>query len=110
MQPKDLLLALVVILVWGMNFVVIKIGLDDMPPMLLGGLRFLLAAFPALADEYFGFRSPTGNIHCAMYTIDGRAEARRAPAISNITITDQGCVSSPILSGWKMRTTPAASM
>lgn len=36
----------------------------------------LLAATPVLADEYFGFRSPTGNIHCAMYTFDGRAEAR----------------------------------
>ncbi|MGE6791594.1 EamA family transporter [Pseudomonas guineae] len=48
MLPKDLLLALVVIVVWGMNFVVIKIGLDDMPPMLLGALRFLLAAFPAV--------------------------------------------------------------
>ncbi|MEK8079889.1 EamA family transporter [Pseudomonas sp. XK-1] len=48
MSPKDLLLALVVIVVWGMNFVVIKVGLDDMPPMLLGALRFLLAAFPAI--------------------------------------------------------------
>ncbi|MCQ4312037.1 EamA family transporter [Pseudomonas stutzeri] len=48
MSPKDLLLALVVIIVWGMNFVVIKIGLDDIPPMLLGSLRFLLAAFPAV--------------------------------------------------------------
>lgn len=48
MAPKDLLLALVVIIVWGMNFVVIKIGLDDIPPMLLGGLRFTLAAFPAI--------------------------------------------------------------
>ncbi len=48
MVPKDLLLALVVIIVWGMNFVVIKVGLDDIPPMLLGALRFLLAAFPAI--------------------------------------------------------------
>lgn len=48
MAPKDLLLALVVIVVWGMNFVVIKVGLDDIPPMLLGALRFLLAAFPAI--------------------------------------------------------------
>jgi O-acetylserine/cysteine efflux transporter len=48
MLPKDFLLALVVIIVWGMNFVVIKVGLDDMPPMLLGALRFLLAAFPAV--------------------------------------------------------------
>lgn len=36
----------------------------------------LLAATPALADDYFGFQSPTGNIHCAMYTFDGRTEAR----------------------------------
>ncbi len=35
-----------------------------------------LAASPALADEYFGFRSPTGNIHCAMYTFNGNTEAR----------------------------------
>ncbi|WP_339462256.1 EamA family transporter [Pseudomonas sp. EA_105y_Pfl2_R69] len=48
MSPKDLLLALVVIVVWGMNFVVIKVGLEDMPPMLLGALRFILAAFPAI--------------------------------------------------------------
>jgi O-acetylserine/cysteine efflux transporter len=47
-SPKDLLLALVVIIVWGLNFVVIKIGLHDMPPMLLGALRFMLAAFPAM--------------------------------------------------------------
>ncbi len=48
MSPKDLLLALLVIGVWGLNFVVIKLGLHDMPPMLLGALRFLLAAFPAI--------------------------------------------------------------
>ena len=48
MSPKDLLLALVVIVVWGMNFVVIKVGLEEMPPLLLGALRFLLAAFPAI--------------------------------------------------------------
>ncbi|WPC06469.1 EamA family transporter [Pseudomonas benzenivorans] len=48
MSPKDLLLALVVIIVWGLNFVVIKVGLHDMPPMLLGALRFMLAAFPAV--------------------------------------------------------------
>jgi O-acetylserine/cysteine efflux transporter len=30
------------------NFVVIKVGLHGMPPMLLGALRFTLAAFPAV--------------------------------------------------------------
>ena len=48
MSPRDLLLALVVVLAWGVNFVVIKVGLHGVPPMLLGALRFLLAAFPAV--------------------------------------------------------------
>ncbi|MBF7142639.1 MULTISPECIES: EamA family transporter [Pseudomonas] len=48
MSPKDLLLALVVIVAWGLNFVVIKVGLDGLPPMLLGALRFALVAFPAV--------------------------------------------------------------
>ncbi|MPW16221.1 EamA family transporter [Paraburkholderia sp. CNPSo 3157] len=48
MSPKDLLLALVVVLAWGVNFVVIKVGLHGVPPMLLGGLRFTLAAIPAV--------------------------------------------------------------
>ncbi|MFK3942731.1 EamA family transporter [Pseudomonas monteilii] len=48
MPLRDLLLALVVIVVWGLNFVVIKIGLDGLPPMLLGALRFALVAFPAV--------------------------------------------------------------
>jgi O-acetylserine/cysteine efflux transporter len=48
MSPKDWLSALVVILVWGVNFVVIKVGLHGVPPMLLGALRFSLVAFPAV--------------------------------------------------------------
>ena len=48
MSPKDLLLALIVILAWGVNFVVIKVGLHGVPPMLLGALRFALAAVPAV--------------------------------------------------------------
>lgn len=48
MPLKDLLIALVVIIIWGINFVVIKVGLDGLPPMLLGALRFLLVAFPAV--------------------------------------------------------------
>src|SRR6195952_4335992 len=48
MSPKDLLSALIVILAWGVNFVVIKVGLHGVPPMLLGALRFALVAFPAV--------------------------------------------------------------
>ncbi len=48
MARKDGLLAMLVVLVWGVNFVVIKMGLHAMPPLLLAGLRFVLVAFPAL--------------------------------------------------------------
>lgn len=48
MSRKDGLLALLVVVVWGLNFVVIKLGLHNMPPLLLAGLRFLLVAFPAI--------------------------------------------------------------
>ena len=48
MTRKDGLLALLVVVVWGLNFVVIKVGLHNMPPLMLAGLRFLLVAFPVL--------------------------------------------------------------
>lgn len=46
MKPFELLLALAVVFVWGTNFVVIKIGLQDFPPLLFATLRFGLAALP----------------------------------------------------------------
>ncbi|MGC0905587.1 EamA family transporter [Pantoea agglomerans] len=48
MSVKDMLLALCVVVAWGVNFVVIKLGLQGMPPFLLAGLRFTLVAFPAI--------------------------------------------------------------
>jgi drug/metabolite transporter (DMT)-like permease len=45
MTFKDSVLALVIILAWGLNFVVISFGLGEVPPLLLGGLRFLAVAF-----------------------------------------------------------------
>jgi O-acetylserine/cysteine efflux transporter len=48
MSVKDLLLALCVVIAWGVNFVVIKVGLHDMPPFLLAALRFTLVALPAI--------------------------------------------------------------
>jgi len=48
MKPRDLLLALAVVVVWGVNFVVIEVGLEDFPPLLLSAMRFLLAAVPAI--------------------------------------------------------------
>lgn len=48
MKPRDLLLALAVVVVWGVNFVVIEVGLEDFPPLLFSALRFFFAAVPAI--------------------------------------------------------------
>lgn len=48
MSMADICTALAVVVIWGFNFVVIKIGLRDLPPMLFSALRFLFAAVPLL--------------------------------------------------------------
>ena len=48
MRPRDIGLAIAVMAVWGVNFVVIEVGLDHFPPLLFNALRFTLAAFPAV--------------------------------------------------------------
>jgi O-acetylserine/cysteine efflux transporter len=45
---RHFLLALGVVAVWGTNFVVIKLALGHLPPLLFAALRFTLALFPAL--------------------------------------------------------------
>jgi O-acetylserine/cysteine efflux transporter len=45
---RHFLLALAVVAVWGTNFVVIKLALGHLPPLLFAALRFTLALFPAL--------------------------------------------------------------
>jgi len=44
--PRQLLLALGVVAVWGSNFVVIKLALGHLPPLLFAALRFTFAAVP----------------------------------------------------------------
>jgi O-acetylserine/cysteine efflux transporter len=48
MRPLHVLLAVVIAAVWGFNFVIIKVGVSEVPPFLLTGLRFLLCAVPAV--------------------------------------------------------------
>jgi O-acetylserine/cysteine efflux transporter len=45
---RHALLALAVVAVWGSNFVVIRIGLDHLPPLLFATLRFIFALAPAV--------------------------------------------------------------
>ncbi|MBX9960210.1 MAG: EamA family transporter [Burkholderiaceae bacterium] len=44
----DWLRALAVVVLWGLNFVIMKVGLQGLSPMLLGALRFTLASLPFL--------------------------------------------------------------
>lgn len=44
---SHVLLALAVVAVWGTNFVVIRVGLDHLPPLLFCTLRFTFALIPA---------------------------------------------------------------
>ncbi|ROQ32472.1 O-acetylserine/cysteine efflux transporter [Streptomyces sp. PanSC19] len=48
LAPAHIALAALVAAVWGVNFVVIEIGLDHFPPLLFSALRFLVAALPAV--------------------------------------------------------------
>jgi O-acetylserine/cysteine efflux transporter len=48
MPLSHYLLALVVTMLWGLSFVVIKLGVGATPPLLLASLRFLFAALPAV--------------------------------------------------------------
>jgi len=45
---RDALLAIAIMAVWGTNFSVIKIGLEQLPPLLFAALRFTFALLPAV--------------------------------------------------------------
>jgi O-acetylserine/cysteine efflux transporter len=45
---KDAMLAVLVTVIWGVNFVVIDEGLDGMPPLLFVALRFVVVLLPAV--------------------------------------------------------------
>ena len=48
MTRRHSLLALLVVLLWGLNFVVIDVGLADVPPLLFLAMRFTVVAVPAV--------------------------------------------------------------
>lgn len=55
MKPFHILILLLVVAVWGINFVFVKIGLQELPPLLLCCSRFVLVSLPAI----FFFKRPT---------------------------------------------------
>lgn len=48
MPIHHILLALIVVLIWGINFIFVKIGLKELSPLMLCATRFLLASVPAV--------------------------------------------------------------
>ena len=80
MRKKDLFLALLVVLIWGSTFTVIKLGLNGMPPMVLVALRFTVAAIPAvflikrpeIPWKYivaYGLTAGLGQFACDIYSL-----------------------------------------
>ncbi|MGJ0430936.1 EamA family transporter [Methylobacter sp.] len=62
MHLRHIALAILIIAIWGFNFVVIKVGLKELPPILLCAVRFFLAAFPAV----FFIRRPAVSFYKVM--------------------------------------------
>ncbi len=48
MSIRDTFSALLIALIWGFSFIAIKMGVTDMPPLMLTALRFLFSAIPAI--------------------------------------------------------------
>ena len=48
MPIKHILLCLLVVVIWGINFIFVKLSLNEFSPLCLCALRFLLASIPAI--------------------------------------------------------------
>lgn len=89
MPPFHIALAGMVILIWGGNFVVVKIGLQELPPLFFSTLRFALVAvllvpFTRIPRDLFGhvflYATLLGTLHfafmfIALETLDASAAA-----------------------------------
>jgi O-acetylserine/cysteine efflux transporter len=80
-KRKDLVLALVVVIAWGTNFTVIKLGLEGIPSTLLVAVRYAFVMFPAIffvkkpniSFKYilaYGFTVGVGQFACLFYAIE----------------------------------------
>jgi O-acetylserine/cysteine efflux transporter len=48
LSPRDMALGVLVMFIWGSNFVVVRWGLGMLPPLLMAAIRFGLTLFPAI--------------------------------------------------------------
>ncbi len=88
MPLRDLSIGLGVIVIWALNIIVIKVGVTDMPPLLLTTLRFALVAlllvpFHPVARHQLPFLAllslTFGTLHFACCS-SGSARPKRVPA------------------------------
>jgi O-acetylserine/cysteine efflux transporter len=93
---RHLLLAVAVVAVWGTNFVVIKLALAALPPLMLGFLRFALALLPAVLFlrrpavpwrklAAYGVLIGAGQFALLYLAIDGRI----APGLASLVVQTQ---------------------
>jgi O-acetylserine/cysteine efflux transporter len=96
LPASHLLLALAVVAVWGTNFVVIRWGLDGLPPFLFATLRFALSALPWLlfvprptapwrSLAAFGVLLGAGQFGLLFFAIDGRI----SPGLASLVVQVQ---------------------
>ena len=80
MAYRDLVLALLVVSVWGSNFTVIQLGLQGFPPLPLAAFRYVLALLPAVVfiarpatpNRFwigYGLTSGVGQFGCLFYAM-----------------------------------------
>ncbi len=48
MNKADVGLGCIVATLWGLNFIAIELGIENMPPLMLAAMRFFVVAFPAI--------------------------------------------------------------
>lgn len=81
MNRRDIMLAVLVVSIWGANFTVTKLGLLGVPSMLLGALRYIITVFPAIffikkpAVEWryiisYGLTVGVGQFACLFYALE----------------------------------------
>ncbi len=103
MKKNDAVLAVLLVIVWGFNFTVIKIGLGGVPSMLLVALRYVFTVFPAIFfvkkpdTEWkyiilYGLFVGVGQFACLFYAI----EIGMPTGISSIVLQIQAFIS-PVL-------------
>jgi O-acetylserine/cysteine efflux transporter len=97
LSPRDALLALLIVFVWGTNFVVVRWGLDMLPPLMMAAIRFALVLFPAIFFlkkpavswrilALYGFCLGTGQFGMLYFAMDGFISPGMASVVMQVQV------------------------